>query len=254
MKTFVAEFVKTKCSFDADFGQIQTAGAGDYEKGYEIGYEEGHQKGYENGETNGYSNGFVDGQKSVPNPLEYCLSGASMFADVIFPTEYELILNIPLATNLDRCFYKTSGIKKITLKGNNNENVIYFPFAFRQSSNLETIDLTEYKVKISNASYMFAQSKKLKEILGVLDFSECTNVNYTFYDCPELVTVTPKENSIKLSISFAQSSNLSATSIQSIIDGLAYVDTAQTITFHKNTVLTDEQRATISSKGWTLVQ
>ena len=58
MKSFVAEFVKTECSFDADFGQIQTAGAGDYEKGYEIGYEEGHQQGYDEG--------YLAGQESVP--------------------------------------------------------------------------------------------------------------------------------------------------------------------------------------------
>jgi hypothetical protein len=51
-----------------------------------------------------------------------------------------------------------------------------------------------------------------------------------------------------------QSSKLSATSVQSIIDGLATVETAQTLTLAKAIVLTDTQKATINAKGWTLAQ
>ena len=51
-----------------------------------------------------------------------------------------------------------------------------------------------------------------------------------------------------------RSSKLSAESVQSIIDGLAIVGTAQTLTLHSSIVLTDEQKAQISSKNWTLVQ
>jgi hypothetical protein len=47
---------------------------------------------------------------------------------------------------------------------------------------------------------------------------------------------------------------LTAESIQSIIDGLATVTTAQTLTLNKAIVLTDEQKATINAKGWTLAQ
>jgi hypothetical protein len=209
------------------------------------------QEGYDEGFDAGYAEGVVDS----PNPLEYCQTAGSLFTDIIFPTGYELILNIPVVKNLDRCFYKTSGMKKVTVKGNNIENVINFTFAFRLSSDLETIDLEKYKVKISNANYMFAQSKKLKEILGVLDFSECTNVGYAFYDCLELVTVTPKENSITLSISFSNSSKLSVTSVQSIIDGLATVATKQTLTLHSSvsSTLTSDQMAQILSKNWEIV-
>lgn len=261
--TLAEQVLQLKTDIDEVYNAGKKAGGSlDYDavygEGYEDGHEAGHSAGYSEGYDTGYDVGYDEGQDNgvvdSPNPLEHLQSGASMFTDVIFPTEYELILNIPLATNLDRCFYKTSGIKKITLKGNNNENVIYFPFAFRMSSNLETIDLTEYKVKISNASYMFAQSKKLKEILGVLDFSECTSVNYAFYDCLELVTVTLKENSIKLSISFSNSSKLSATSIQSIIDGLATVETQQTLTLRSDiaNILTADQMSQILTKNWSV--
>ena len=229
-----------------------------YGEGYEDGHEAGHSAGYSEGYNTGYDVGYDEGQNNgvvdSPNPIEYCSSAASMFTDVNFPTEYELILNIPLVTNLDRCFYKTSGMKKVTVKGNNNENVINFTFAFRQSIDLETIDLTKYKVKPGNASYMFGQSKNLKEILGELDFSECTNTNYAFYSCNELVTVTPKANTIKISIDFAQSSKLSAASIQSIINGLATVTAAQTLTLHSTVsgALTDDQMSQILTKNWSV--
>ena len=62
------------------------------------------------------------------------------------------------------------------------------------------------------------------------------------------------EKSIKASIAFAQSSLLSDESIQSIIDGLATVETAQTLTLHADVKakLTDEQIAQITIKNWSL--
>lgn len=253
MKTFTAEFVKTECSFDADFGHIQTAGAGDYEKGYEIGYEEGHQKGYADGETNGYSKGYTDGQASVQNPLEHALVVSNMFKGANFLPNHELSLNIPVATDINALVWNTTGVKKVTLKGNINNNTINFSLSFLNSANLEIIDLTEYNAKIGNAGNTFS-SPSIKEILGELDFSDCTSASNTFTTCRNLKKITIKAGTISAPISFSYSNLLSAESVQSIINGLAYVDTPQTITFHKNTVLTDEQRATISSKGWTLVQ
>lgn len=75
-----------------------------------------------------------------------------------------------------------------------------------------------------------------------------------FYNCKALVEVRFVASTIHWSISFAQSPLLSAESVQSIIDGLATVTTAQTITFHKDIALSDEQKQTINEKGWTLVQ
>lgn len=59
---------------------------------------------------------------------------------------------------------------------------------------------------------------------------------------------------IACSVSFAQSSLLSAESLQSIISALDYVDTACTLTLHPYIALTEAQKSTIESKGWTLVQ
>lgn len=45
----------------ADFGEVQTASDGGYERGYAEGYERGEQAGYGKGESAGYSKGHEDG-------------------------------------------------------------------------------------------------------------------------------------------------------------------------------------------------
>lgn len=93
--------------------------------------------------------------------------------------------------------------------------------------------------------------------ISKLDVSKCVeagSLKNTFHYCPALKNVFFVENSIRVSVSFVFCPLLSAESVQSIIDGLAPVTTAQTITFHKNIALSDAQKQTINEKGWTLVQ
>ena len=61
-----------------------------------------------------------------------------------------------------------------------------------------------------------------------------------------------KENTIGVSISFAWTRPLSAESIQSIIDGLATVETAQTLTLHANVKILQSQVDSANAKGWTV--
>jgi plasmid maintenance system antidote protein VapI len=75
-----------------------------------------------------------------------------------------------------------------------------------------------------------------------------------FNACADLEEATFAPNTLSISMSLAQSSKLTSESVQSIINGLATVTTAQTLTLNKAIALTDEQKATIQTKGWTLVQ
>ncbi len=95
---------------------------------------------------------------------------------------------------------------------------------------------------------------KLSKILTPLNFKKMTNVDGCFYNCKSLQYIRFVSESIILSLSFVDSPLLSAESVRSIIDGLATVTTAQTITFHKDIAFTDAQKQTINEKGWTLVQ
>ena len=81
-----------------------------------------------------------------------------------------------------------------------------------------------------------------------------TNVSNMFYYCSSLEEFRIKANTLAISMSFIHCPALSERTIESIINGLATVDTAQTLTLNKNIILTDEQKATINAKGWTLAQ
>lgn len=103
---------------------------------------------------------------------------------------------------------------------------------------------------------MFKECTSLVK-LYTLNLDKVAKANYQnnmFYKCNALVEVRFVAATIHWSISFADSPLLSAESVRSIIDGLATVTTAQTITFSQDIALTDAQKQTINEKGWTLVQ
>jgi hypothetical protein len=138
-----------------------------------------------------------------------------------------------------------------------------------------TLDLS----KATNAQQMFAQSCTTH--LGVLDLSNCEYIHYLFYYARWLETVDEIILSEKVkmaidafeqcsalknitfggvitqSLTFAQSSQLTDASVQSIIDHLKDLtgSTAQTLTLHATVgaALTAEQKAAITAKNWTLV-
>lgn len=157
------------------------------------------------------------------------------------------------------------------------ENATDITWLTAQSS-IETIDYYINSPKLTTAQAPFYKCSLLKFMVG-LDCSKVTNLNSTFYGCGALETIQEPlnfssaktlpntfwgcmalknirfvEGTIYASIDFAHSNLLSAESIQSIINGLATVTTAQTLTLNSAIVLTDEQKATINSKGWTLAQ
>lgn len=187
----------------------------DFDEVYEAGKAAG-------GGSGDYEQGYEDGKNSVGNPLEYADKLYETFYGVTFPDEYELSLNLPNVTSLNSAFYGAKGIKKVTIKGNTAGNEVVFNRAFRGSP-LETIDLSEFNVIFgADLTTMCAYCSNLTNIIGELDFSNVTGgLNNAFEGANQLVTFTPKPNSIKISIKFAANNKLSDTSIQSIIDGLA---------------------------------
>lgn len=92
------------------------------------------------------------------------------------------------------------------------------------------------------------------EIVGELDFTSATNVSNVFQASTGLTEIRFKKNTLSLSTSLQYCGKLSADSIQSIIDGLATVETSQTLTFHADVKakLTEAQISQITSKNWTL--
>ena len=125
----------------------------------------------------------------------------------------------------------------------------------RRDEKLTNLTLNVNTREVTAFSAAFAFLFVLEVIGGTpLDFTKTTSAVNPFNYCNELKEVRLQPGTLSISMSFAHCSKLSANSIQSIIDGLATVETAQTITFHKNIALTEDQKETIKGKGWTLVQ
>ena len=202
------------------------------------------------------------GGESVPNYLYYGTRFDSTFVGAVFPENFEFVLRVQrlsAVNSLNGTFNNCSNLKSIKLINENPNDLVLnmqntFAIASGNSPTLEIIDITGFNRKFSTCLNTFRYQKKLKSVFGKIDLSACISTANMFQNCEALEDVEFESETIKLSISFAQSSKLSANSIQSIIDGLATVTTAQTITFHGSIVLTDTQKATISSKGWTLAQ
>lgn len=97
------------------------------------------------------------------------------------------------------------------------------------------------------------------ESIETLNLSSVTDVSYgvnnAFNNNIALKEIRFVENCIKVSISFGYSPLLSAESIQSIIDGLAPVTTANKLTLHSSVIdkLTEEQYIMVFSKNWEIV-
>ena len=177
------------------------------------------------------------------------------------PIVEELTVIAPSITTNDyqRCmgqmFVYNNGVKKVIL--NMPDESQYMETTFSNTLNLEEVVLNFSTKNIKNYWRIFNGCTKLKKIVGVLDFSATTDVGYMFYLCEKLEEVTFEPNTLSLSMSLGQSSKLTSESVQSIIDGLKTLEegaTAKTLTLNKAIVLTDEQKATINAKGWTLAQ
>lgn len=176
------------------------------------------------------------------------------------PIVEELTVIAPSITTNDyqRCmgqmFVYNNGVKKVIL--NMPDESQYMENTFSNTLNLEEVVLN-FSTKNIQKYYATFNGSTVKRIIGVLDFSSATNVGNMFYFCEKLEEVTFEPNTLSLSISLGQSSLLTNESVQSIIDGLKTLEegaTAKTLTLNKAIVLTDEQKATINAKGWTLVQ
>ena len=147
--------------------------------------------------------------------------------------------------------------------------------SFMSAVNLERIDFYIANPFTSHNGF-FRNTKKLKYIKGInmssskdirlmfsgsgietieepLDISQVTQTLNAFA-CDNLTEIRFVSGTIKVNIDFSRCAKLSAQSIQSIIDGLATVTTAQTLTLNSAIVLTDAQKSNITAKGWTLVQ
>lgn len=162
------------------------------------------------------------------------------------------VLSIPKMQTFNNLFYNCKTLESI--EQFNVSSATNLASLFARSNNLKSVNFVNSTSKVTNFSGLFAGKTVLETVKG-LDLSSATNLVSMFASCSNLKNITFVENSIKINFNLGSSSLLSDESIQSLINGLATVETAQNLTIHNDvaTKLTDEQKATISSKNWNIV-
>ena len=187
--------------------------------------------------------------------IKYATRFHSTFSDAIFPDNFEVILDC--RDNGVRWLYEAflrSNVHKVKIMGVLQTDVSFYS-SFSLCQNLVEVDVSEMYGSPSTAHYLFYGCTSLKRIIGELDFSKMVNnFAYSFLSTTSLEEIRFKANSILLTIGFNHSNLLSDESIQSIIDGLATVETTQTLSLHGTVKakLTESQKTQITSKNWTL--
>lgn len=227
---------------------------------------------YEAGKTAGggsgdYEQGYEDGKNSVVDYLQYVTLLNGVRRDLI--SEKDITLNLLNATTINNLFNTSSATVDAT-----NYNVEHITvncpntllqvggmfFANPADTVLKRVTLNFDTSNATSAVNFFRGCQALEVIDGTpLDFSSVTTASglNMFNQCSALKEVRFAENSIKYNFVVSYFSDLSADTIQSIIDGLVDLTggTAQTLTLHATVggKLTDEQKATITAKNWELV-
>jgi hypothetical protein len=188
-----------------------------------------------------------------------------LFASLNLFGKEEVTLNLDNATSLNGLFRSyvqeddNTTVKHLTINCLQPlTNISQMISALDTDETLERITLNHNNIVATSVTYMFNRLKALKVIDGTpLDFSTMTSISTaTFAGCSALEEIRFKPNSIFVNFAFSHPQNLSAESVQSVIDGLADLtgNTTQTLTLNKTVgaKLTDEQKAIITAKNWIL--
>ena len=214
--------------------------AGDDDGSYDEGYEEGRKVFWstyqDNGNRSNYLYAFSNWPEAAFKPMYniYPTNAQSMLANVSWTcTLPEIEVECGMKFDFSRCT-NFNGM----LAWNNIKNVGF----------IDTTACAELNLAFANSSFE-TMSLKLKN-----DGSQ--KMTNTFSGCSKIINLTITEGLIGTSVSFNVAKDLSLDSVQSIIDHLKDLtdQTTQTLTLHADVgaKLTEEQKAQVEAKNWTL--
>lgn len=225
-------------------------------------YEAGKAAG---GGSGDYDQGYEDGKNSVVQ-IDRLVKSCTFPSLNVFGTA-EVELNFDNILSLVNLFQVTSAVNKNTTVEHLTINCSTLPTSIQQViySNGSSSDDTVLKrltfnvdtSKCMSFANAFTGRCGLEIIDGKpLDFSASTQSINPFNRCYALTDFRVVAETISQSFSLPSSTNLSTDTIQSVIDGLADLtdSTTQTLALYATVAakLTDEQKAAITAKNWTL--
>ena len=213
-----------------------------YDAGHAMGKAEGKQAEYD---------AFWDAYQQNGNRTNYNMAfGGVGWTDETFKPKYPIA---PVGNAATENTFYASEITNIPDGLLDFSQVTYCYMTFRLSK-LITAPPLDLSNCANGTSWLFGQCANLKEIKTVTVSEQVTYSNFVF-SCAALEKIT-FAGTIGQALNFQWSPLLTNESVQSIIDHLKDLTgaTAQTLTFHATVGanLTDEQKAAISAKNWTL--
>lgn len=209
-----------------------------------------------------YDEGFKAGVDSVPRLEEQALSFQLSNFNV-FKSE-EATLSLYSANTLHNLVYargsanQNTTVKHFTLNVKGQPKGLQYMLATDGYANDYILTKVVFNVDTSKTTTnygAFSGLRALEIIEGTpINLTSATDVRSFFGNCEALREVRFAEGTIYLSFEMGQSANLSNDTIESLIAGLATVETQQTLTLHADVKakLTDTQKATIATKNWLL--
>jgi len=159
-------------------------------------------------------------------------------------------------TSMNGMFNGCSSLTSLDVSGFNTQNVTNTNAMFQGCAGLTSLDVSGFRTQnVTGMNGMFLNCSSLTFInLGdKFDASKVSSVTNMFQFCSSLKTITGNFKNLSISLNLA-ACPLDHDSALRIINGLATVTTAQTLTLSSTTksTLSATEKAVLINKGWTL--
>ena len=174
-------------------------------------------------------------------------------------------LDTSAVTSMDSMFYSCSGLTSLNLSGFNTSAVTSMLSMFAYCSGLTSLDLSGFNTSaVTSMDSMFYRCSGLTSLdLSGFDTSAVTSMGYMFSDCSSLTSLilgpnffkAPNVTSIDFSYCSKWTNNTVVTSlVTNSYDRATAGLKTMTLKLSTNTkaALTDEQKAAITAKGYTI--
>lgn len=185
------------------------------------------------------------------NPLPYINIIDFQWHKVAFPEGFDFVLKLrDKPATMNAMLSNATGLNSVTLICAAEGTVSYAQLI--RASTTKTLDISQFKPKPKDLSHFALDAKKLVTISGALDLSNCTKTTIPFDGAFALENIEFAPNTIPISIKFGECRKLTHDSLMSIINGLAVVETTQTLTLPSSLKILQSQVDSANAKGWTV--
>ena len=153
------------------------------------------------------------------SPLYYMSSQGYEWHEVAFPEGFDFVLNLKNKPyTMNAMLHGATGLNTVTLICDAEGTTSYMQLV--REATTKTLDLTNFKPKPNDISYMCLDTRNLVSIIGALDLSSCTQATFSFLNAFALENIEFVPLTIPLPLDFSSCPHLTHDSLMSIINGL----------------------------------